>query len=161
MNLLDIILIAAVAIGGIVGYRLGLVKQLSFGAGLAIGLFQAIHSYPDVGKWVNDATGWEEGACYTAGFILILLAITSIVYLLGVVFSKIIRIICLGMADRILGTIFAIYFSMTTMAAIVDITGRIDPHNPVTGETSQEDSVLYKKIVGTTFSVIEEVIKER
>ena len=46
MNTLDIILLVAVGIGALFGLISGLVKQLSFGAGIAIGLLQATIFYP-------------------------------------------------------------------------------------------------------------------
>ncbi|MBR6691499.1 MAG: CvpA family protein [Bacteroidaceae bacterium] len=159
MNILDIILILTIAGGAYAGYRMGLVKQLSFGVGLAAGISQAVHSYTDVSEWIMDGTGWEEGVCITAAFILIMFVITSAVYLVGLLLSKVIKMVCLGPIDRILGTAFAIYFFMTIMAAIVDISGWLYPENSLTGQTAQEGSLLYKEIVGTTFSVLEEVIE--
>lgn len=161
MNILDIVFLVTIVGGALFGYSMGLVKQLSFGVGLAIGLSQAVHSYVDVSEWVMEGTGWDEGVCITAAFILILAAITSAVYLIGVILSKVIKLACLGIVDRILGTLFAIYFFTTLMAAIVDISGWIYPENELTGETAQAESLLYKEIVGTTFSVLEEVIEQR
>lgn len=159
MNVLDYGLIIAALAGAIMGFKMGLVKQMSFGVGLAVGLFQAIHSYSDVSKWITDITGWSEGICITIAFVLILVVIMTAVFLVGVLLSKIIKIVLLGPIDKILGMIFAIYFFVTTLAAIVDISGWIAPENAITGKTAQEESLLYKEIAGTTYSVIEEAIK--
>ena len=76
MNTLDIVLLVAAGIGMLFGLKSGLVKQLSFGAGVAIGLLQATIFYPRTAAWLEEITGWDSLICTVLGFVLIVAAVT-------------------------------------------------------------------------------------
>ena len=54
MNTLDIVLLVVAGIGMLFGLKSGLIKQLSFGAGIAIGLLQATIFYPKAAAWLQE-----------------------------------------------------------------------------------------------------------
>ena len=156
MNLLDIILLVTIVIGFTLGYKQAIIKQLSFGAGVALGLFQAINSYNGASEWLAEATGWDSGLCAPIAFILILAIVVLIVHLTGVLLSKIVEVINLGIVDKVLGAAFTTYFAILILSVTVRVTENIYPDNDITGRTSQNESLLYKEIAGATFLVIEE-----
>ena len=160
MNLLDVILLATIVIGFTLGYKTGIIRQLSFGAGVALGLFQAIDSYGHASTWLADTTGWDKATCAPIAFILILALTVLVIHLAGVFLSKAIRIACLGIVDKILGAAFTAYFAILILSVTVSLTEELYPDNDITGKTSQKESLLYKGIVGTSFLVIEEATRE-
>ena len=70
-------------------------------------------------------------------------------------------LVFLGILDRLLGAIFTIAISMLALTFVVNISSDIIPENNITGKTSQKESVLYSKVSKITFSVIEEIKKDR
>ena len=54
MNTLDTVLLVAAGIGILFGLKSGLIKQLSFGASVAIGLLQATIFYPRATAWLPN-----------------------------------------------------------------------------------------------------------
>ena len=83
MNTLDIILLVAAGIGMIYGFKSGLVKQLTLGAGTIIGLLQATIFYQQAGDEINRLSGWDTWICNALGFIAILLAVTVVINIVG------------------------------------------------------------------------------
>ena len=160
MNTLDIILLAATGIGMIYGFKTGLVKQLTLGAGVIIGLLQATIFYQQAGIWINELSGWDSWICNSLGFLAILLAIAIAVNFIGLLLRWLLRIILLGWIDRILGAVFSIFIAIIIVAFGVKISNSLFPDNKITGQTSQEDSLLYKEVAEITFTIIEEVKEE-
>ena len=160
MNTLDIILLVATGIATIYGLKTGLVKQLTLGAGVIIGLLQATIFYEQAGTWINELSGWESWICNALGFIGILLAIAIIINLAGLILRWLLRIVLLGWVDRILGAVFSIFIAIIIVAFGVKISNNILPNNEITGQTSQEESLLYKEVAEITFTIIEEVKEE-
>jgi uncharacterized membrane protein required for colicin V production len=160
MNLLDMLLLAMMAIGFIIGFKVGAVRQISFGAGIGIGLLQAIVMYPKVSFWIYDKTEWANWLCNTLAFILIMAAVIAVVHLAGKIITAILEIFYMRLAERIIGALFYTYIAVLLLASIVHISDRFSPDDKVLGKTSQRESVLYKEIVGKSIWVIEEAKKE-
>ena len=160
MNTLDIILLVATGIGMIYGFKTGLVKQLTLGAGVIIGLLQATIFYQQAGIWINELSGWDDWICNSLGFLAILLAVAIAVNIVGLLLRWLLRIILLGWIDRILGAVFSIFIAIVIVAFGVKISNSLFPDNNITGQTSQEESLLYKEVAEITFTIIEEVKEE-
>ena len=160
MNTLDIILLATAGISMIYGLKTGLVKQLTLGAGVIIGLLQATVFYQLAGNWINGISGWDTWICNALGFIAILLAVAIVINLVGTVLRWLLKIILLGWIDRILGALFSILVAIVLIAFGVKISNYIFPNNDITGLESQEESVIYKEVAKITFTIIDEVKEE-
>ena len=160
MNTLDIILLAAAGIGMLYGFKTGLVKQLTLGAGVVIGLLQATIFYQQAGIWINELSDWDSWICNALGFAAILIAIAIIINLAGTILRWLLKIILLGWADRILGAVFSIFVATALVVFGVKISNSVFPDNNVTGQTEQENSVLYKEVAKLTYTIIEEVKEE-
>ena len=159
MNTLDIVLLVAIGIGILVGLTSGLVKQLSFGAGIVISLFQATIFYPQAAAWLQRLTEWNSIICTILGFIIVFFATTLIINVIGLLLRWLLKAILLGWLDRTLGAILSAVIAMGLVVLGVNISESIVPDNKITGKTSQEESLLYKKVAEVTFLIIEEAKK--
>ena len=159
MNTLDIVLLVAVGIGTLFGLISGLVKQLSFGAGIAIGLLQATIFYPKAAAWLQELTEWNDLLCTILGFLIIFATIALAINLTGFLLRWLLKTIMLGWLDRVLGAIFSAVIAMGIVVLGVNLGERITPNNNITCKTSQEESLLYKRVAAVTFLIIEEAKK--
>lgn len=155
MNILDIALLVSAGIGFILGYRAGLVKQLSFGAGIAIGLLQAVLFYEQGAAKLQEMTEWNETLCTVLSFIIIMLTVATMLIILGIIIRWILTIILLGIVDSILGAILSTFIATGIFVVVVNISADISPDNRITGKTTQKESLLYKEIAQKTFLIIE------
>ena len=159
MNTLDIVLLVAAGIGMLFGLKSGLVKQLSFGAGVAIGLLQATIFYPKTAAWIEEITGWDSLICTVLGFVLIVAAVTIAINIAGLLLRWLLKAVLLGWLDRIAGAIFSIIIALGVVVLGVNISESIAPDNKITGKTSQKESLLYNEVAEVTFLIIEEAKK--
>ena len=160
MNTLDIILLAVTAIAIIYGFKNGLVKQLTLGAGVIIGLLQATIFYQQAGICIQELSGWDNWICNTLGFIAILLSTAIVINIAGLLLRWLLKIILLGWVDRILGALFSIFVGFLIIVFGVNTSNKFLPDNNITGKTSQEESLLYNKVAEITSTIIEEVKEE-
>ncbi len=149
----------AAGIGLLFGLKSGLVKQLSFGASIIIGLLQATIFYPRTAAWLQGLTEWDNLICTIVGFIIAFAATAAIVNIIGTVLRWLLKVLLLGWLDRILGAIFSTIVALGFVVLGVNISDSISPDNEITGKTSQAESLLYKKVAEVTFLLIEEAKK--
>lgn len=159
MNTLDIILLVAVGIGILFGLISGLVKQLSFGAGVIIGLLQATIFYPRTAAMLQGYTGWNDLICTILGFVIVFIAVALVINIAGSILRWLLKAILLGWLDRILGAIFSAIVAIGILVLGVNISESVAPDNGITSKTSQKESLLYKEVAEVTFLVIEEAKK--
>ena len=159
MNNLDIIFAAVVVIGFAIGCYKGIIKQLTLGAGIIIGLLQAILFYPLPGYKLLEWTGWNSVICNLLAGVLIFVIIVAIFQLIGNIIRWFFRLILLGFADRLLGGVLCGIISVFLFVGAVSAINKIDNKNALFGETSQENSVLYKLMSKLSVTFIEEMKK--
>ncbi len=160
MNTLDIILLVVAVLGIIYGLKVGLVKQLTLGAGIVVGLLQATIFYQQAGLRIEELTGWHTMVCQALGFLAILMIVSLVINLAGLLLRLLLKIVFLGWIDRILGAFFSLFVAIAVLAFGVKISSGFLPDNKITGETSQQESLLYKEVTKITFTIIDEVKKE-
>ena len=99
MNTLDTVLLVAAGIGMLFGLKSGLIKQLSFGASVVIGLLQATIFYPRTAAWLQGLTEWDNLICTIAGFVIVFVATAAIINIAGFVLRWLLKAILLGCVE--------------------------------------------------------------
>ncbi len=160
MNSVDIIFAVAALIGIIYGLKTGLVKQLSLGAGIIIGLLQAAIFYRQAGEWIKSLSGWEEWICNIVGYVGIVLIVAIALNLLGLLLRWLLKVVLLGIVDRIAGATFSAAIALGIAVFAINTSEKFIPDNEVTGKTKQKESLLYKDIAALTYTIIDEVKEE-
>ncbi|MBQ8270717.1 MAG: CvpA family protein [Bacteroidaceae bacterium] len=158
MNTLDIALTIIILAGFIYGYFKGLIKQLSFGAGIILGLLQAVMFYPAAAVWIKSHTQWNDWIAIPAAFIAILVCTIIIFKLAGIILAGILKLCHLSFIDNALGSIFSTIVATFLFVGGVELVEYIAP-NKYTGETSQKESLLYKHTKILTSLIIVEAEK--
>jgi membrane protein required for colicin V production len=160
MNNLDIVLIVALFLGFAIGYIKGLISQISFGAGVVIGLLQAVLFYTTLAERIQDATGWDNFVCTIIAFIGIILAVVIIFKILGWLLSALMKAIHLGVIDRILGALLSTIIAMLLVVGITNTANTVLPELELFSRTTQKQSMLYSKVQDMTLSILGKVKKE-
>ena len=162
MQSIDIIIAAMLLIGLISGLRDGLVKQVAGLAGLIGGLLLGRAFHMPVGDLLTDTFGMSVQTAHVTAFILILIVIPLLFSLVGWLVSKLLKAICLGWANRLLGGIVGI-LKFALLAGVI-ITGIefFDKQDTFISEQKKTDSVLYYPIheaTGLLFDGLKEELK--
>lgn len=161
MNTLDIILLIVATIGFAYGYFKGIIKQLTLGAGIIIGLLLAMLYYPAGSEIVKGWTNLQDWLCIPIAFAAILICSVLLLKVIGVLLSGLLKLIHLGFIDSIVGAVFSTIIGIMLFVGAVNLTSSISPDNKYTGKTSQEESLLYKHTKVFTSLIIDKAEMNR
>ena len=161
MNTLDIILLIVAIIGFAYGYFKGIIKQLTLGAGIIIGLLLAMLYYPAGSEIVKGWTNLQDWLCIPIAFAAILMCSVLLLKVIGVLLSGLLKLVHLGFIDSIVGAVFSTIIGIMLFVGAVNLTSSISPDNKYTGKTSQEESLLYKHTKVFTSLIIDKAEMNR
>jgi uncharacterized membrane protein required for colicin V production len=91
--------------------------------------------------------------------VLIFVVIVALFQLIGKIIRWFFSLILLGFADRLLGGLLCGIISIFLFVGAVSAINKIDSTNALFGETSQNNSVLYKPMRKLSVTFIEEMKK--
>ena len=137
MNLVDVGILAIVALSGFLGLLRGAVREVMALGALLLGILVALYGYPDLaarlGAWIEDPL-----LAQAAAFFGILLLFWIAFALVGALLRRRVRFLRLGWADRIGGLVFG----LARGALLVSLLGlsftafRIQPRHWIESKTS-------------------------
>lgn len=147
MNVLDVIYIAVTICALFGGFRAGFLKKISFPMGALFGLFNATVLMSSTSELLKSYLNWDETAIKVTAFIAIMvLSIIAISLAVGIV-SWLLKLLGLNIFNRMAGALLSAFVTLLIVTAIVDLSSLVVPDNSITGKTTQEQSVLYNKVV--------------
>jgi membrane protein required for colicin V production len=107
INIFDLIVVALITILGLKGLFRGFTKEFFALIGIVGGVFVASRLSKDAGEIVNGIIPMQnDNTILLAGFVASLVIFWIIAYIMGSLFSRILKISGLGIVDRLLGFIF-------------------------------------------------------
>ena len=65
--------------------------------------------------------------------------------------SWFLKLIGLNFINRIAGTILSVFVTLLIVTALIDLSSLLAPDNNITGKTTQENSLLYNKVVDEVY----------
>ena len=138
MNVVDALILAACAIGLIVGLRSGFVKQVFGFLGLLVALLAGIHLMDDVGV-VLSGLGVGESIAPLCGFAIVFVGVHVVVFILVRVLETILGTLMLSPVNRVLGSFVGGLKACLALSILFLILGYIN----VPSESARAESRLY------------------
>lgn len=141
MNWLDILVFIPLAWFGFKGLKNGLVRELASVAALILGIWVTINFSDKVASLVGDSATVKVIA-----FVLTFIAVLVIVYFIGMLVEKIIKLVIPGFINNLFGLLFGVCKVLIVFSVflyfinIVDVKERIIKHNV------KENSFFYRYI---------------
>ncbi len=128
MNWFDIVTASLILLIGIKGIFNGLIKELAGLIGIVLGVWIASMFATEFGKWLGNSFLHieSESALSMIGFLVLLALIWTGCIIAGVVVAKLVSLSGLGIADRVLGFLFASAKVFIIIAVIVYALSNID-----------------------------------
>ncbi|MEZ4601529.1 MAG: CvpA family protein [Syntrophotaleaceae bacterium] len=108
MNLLDITILAMLAVFVLKGLFRGLLRELCSLAGLFGGLFLAVRYHAPLAELLVDVLGWPAKACIIIAFVALFLLTVVFFGLLGFLLSRFVKLLFLGGFNRVAGGLFGL-----------------------------------------------------
>lgn len=108
MNQIDIILALPLLWGAIIGFKKGLILELASLVGLILGVYGSITFSNYTAELLNDHISVPAEWIGLLSFLLTFIGIVIAVFLLAKALDKALKIIALGLVNRILGLVFGL-----------------------------------------------------
>lgn len=155
MSYLDLFFGLVLAWGAYSGFSKGLIKELASILGVIIGVFLAKNYYPYLDIKLKPIFESEAGFISILSAILIFLLTIMVFKIIAKFLTKFLKIIALGLLNRIIGSVFGIFKTVLLLCILVFIFSNI---NNVTGIIKAEklsQSFFYSKIEKINSFIIE------
>ena len=146
-SIFDIIFIMIIFLLGIKGFLRGFIKEIFSLIGIVGGIFIASRASFDIGNLLSPILLLENSSSIKLiGFIVSIIGFWILMYILGLIFSKISSFSGLGIFDRLFGFIFSSSKIFFIVSIILYSLSNIDfVQNKL--EKSLSSSILYPKLV--------------
>ena len=153
MEILDWIIIGFVAVGTVLGFAKGVLRQVATLVGLVAGLLLARALYLTVGERMAVELGTSATVAQIIAFFLIWILVPIVLLWVASLLTRVLEVVNLGILNRIGGAVFgAIKYSLLASLAI-QLIEFVDPNNGLIPHSVKKNSALYYPIeeVGDTF----------
>lgn len=163
METLDGIIIAIIAVGAIMGFAKGFIKQLASIVGLIAGLLLARALFVSVGERLAIEIGTSVSFAQILSFILIWLIVPIGLSLIASLLTNVINAVQLGFVNRWLGAgLGAVKYALLA-SMVIYFMDYADAENELVSSTKKKSSVLYypmKSFSGIFIPTIKDVTKQ-
>lgn len=171
LEYLDIILLIPLIWGAFIGFKKGLVLELASLVGLILGIYGALKFSSYTAEEISNHVDLDPEWLGMASFIVTFLIIVFAVFMLAKIIDKALKIVALGLINRILGLLFGLAKYTLILSCLLFLFENINSKFHLVDESIKEDSYLYEPIQMATspfnnflkdisFSSYDDLIKE-
>lgn len=143
MATIDIIILAMIGVGVIMGLIKGFVKQMASIVGLIAGLLMARALFGIVAERLAPVLGTSTTVAQVLAFILIWIAVPLGFAFVASLLTKALDAVHLGWLNRWLGSGLGALKYMILIGLAIHVIEYIDPNNEMISATKKKESVLY------------------
>lgn len=154
MNFLDIIIIIPIIWSIYTGYKKGFVIELASLAALFLGIYAAIHFSGSFISFLESFLDLERKYINIIAFVLTFIAVVIIVMFIGKILEKIIKIVMLGLVNRIIGSLFGIVKMAIILSFLILLIEIIDDRQKFITEKRKDSSLLYHPVASVAPVII-------
>lgn len=120
-NPIDLVILAVITVGFILGIWKGFVRTLTALASLAFGVVLAIKYYPAVEPYLGKISALEPHLAMAISMILIFIAVQVVFVIIRRILAAIIDVTNLSWLDRVLGAVMGVFTACLIAAAGIQI----------------------------------------
>lgn len=146
MNTLDIIFLAIIGLGVVLGFLKGALKQLAGLLGLVVGLLAAKALYASVAESVFSRVTDNLTVAQVLSFVAIWVAVPLLFWLVASVLTKMMEAVSLGWMNRLLGAALGGLVHALVLSLLVCVLEVVDADNLLLGRDAKRQSVLYDRL---------------
>ena len=142
MNYLDIAIAVPLLYGLVKGFSNGLIKEITGLLSLIIGIYIAVNFSILLEPYLSGIFGYYDQFKPIIAFIILFVATSLIINLIGILVNKLTKALALGIVSRFLGAIFGLLKVIVIFSFLLFV---ITDYNLV-NKKIKNDSVLYKPL---------------
>lgn len=160
MNYFDYLILAPIIYGLYRGFTKGLILELASLVSLIAGIYGAIHfsslMFEYLSTYIELELAYLQLASYGLTFILIVMVVT----LSGKVLTLLVKMVALGLVNRLMGALFGSLKSLLILSVLLLFFDRINRQFSVVSTKVLESSILYSPILQKSNEVYPNLLEE-
>ena len=146
MNTLDIILLALIGLGAVLGFAKGALKQLAGLLGLVVGLLAAKALHATVAKEVFSRVTDNLTVAQVLSFVAIWVAVPLLFWLVAALLTRAMEAVSLGWVNRLLGAALGGLLHALALSLLVCVLEVVDTDDVLLSRSQKRQSVLYDRL---------------
>ncbi len=146
MNTLDIILLALIGLGAVLGFAKGALKQLAGLLGLVVGLLAAKALYATVAKEVFSRVTDNLTVAQVLSFVAIWVAVPLLFWLVAALLTRAMEAVSLGWVNRLLGAALGGLVHALVLSLLLCVVEVVDTEDVLLSRAAKRQSVLYGRL---------------
>ena len=146
MNVLDVVFLILLFISAITGFIKGFILSIASFIGFFFGIMISLRLADDVQLWIMALTGAEGRYLYFVAFLICFAVVVALVYIVGKIIEKAVKLVALGFLNRIGGAALGILKTMLIFSALIYALSYIDPEKRLITIEQQESSLFYRPL---------------
>mgnify|MGYP001942871926 CR=1 FL=1 len=154
MNYLDILLLIPIIIGAWRGFKKGFVIELFTLLALLVGIYAGIHFSDYMAEILRENVGITTEYLPAIAFTVTFLLVGAMVYFAGKMIEKGLKIVALGMVNKIAGLIFGVVKMVFILSAALVILESYDEKGKFIPTDLKTNSLLYEPVKKTSLTAI-------
>ncbi len=143
MNILDLIVIVALAWSAISGFSKGFIVQVFSLAALVLGVFIAYKLSHFVAGFIADSLSTDPTFTDIIAFTITFVGVWILVYMLGKIVHQIVQVVMLGLVNRILGAAFAFLKTTLVLSILLIVFENLNTGINILSKETIEKSITY------------------
>ena len=146
MTTIDIIILAIVGLGVLLGLVKGALKQLAGLLGLVVGLLAAKALYATAAQEVFSRVTDNMTVAQVLAFLAIWVVVPLLFWGVACVLTKAMDAVCLGWVNRLLGGVLGGVVHALLVSLVICVLEAVDTHDDLISRSRKQDSVLYYRM---------------
>lgn len=145
MLITELIFIALLALGGIMGFRKGLIAQVSMFLALLLGIWGAIHFSEFTGQHLTTWFNLQGDNAFLASFVVTFALVVLLVYFVGKFAARLLKVMLLGWVDKLAGLLFGVLKMALLISVVLVILFRTGVSEKLFSE-EQRTAIFYRNL---------------
>ena len=146
INLLDIIILVPLALFAWNGYKKGLIIEVASLAALVLGLYMAFFFSDFAAEMLNDLFDLDQKYVAVFAFLMTFIVVLFLVLTLGKALEKVVKILLLGLLDKLAGAVFGILKGALLLSILIFVINYFNFGDYLFKEEIRSKSIFYEPV---------------
>ena len=157
MNVIDIFIVLLLLFAIWRGFKKGLIVELFTLLAVFAGLYAAVHFSDFISVKLKEDAGWEWEYVPIVAYAICFLAVGAMVYFGGKMLEKVIKVVQLGLVNRMAGALFSTITMILLLGGVILMSDSYDQRSDILSEETKEGSLLYYPVLNTSKVLIPKI----
>ena len=152
MNYLDIIFMVPLIWAGFIGFKKGLIIEVSALIAFGFGIWGGIHFSDFVAELLSNSI--ESKYVPLVSFAITFILIVAAVFVLGKMLEKAVNLVQLKLVNKLTGAVFGVAKIVLVISVLLVIVNSFDQKSNIVPKDLKENSLLYQPLLDVSLKVI-------